>query len=218
MFKNIKKNIQNWAFDTDGVNKRKKEVIEQILPLIEEIKEIWYCSLISSSLLEQKQKAQLNLLYASSGNSYLLDQYNKGMLNNFKTREELIIYIKKISSEHNLRIAEEDLLAIINCLTELFKIDIVSVQARNQVLAENAAKIYNNLVIINAIQKKYMDLSNIIGYPSNLDEILGMNGEKIKTGDPIALRYIDDIIELSNKFKAELSFINAREISKNKLK
>ena len=40
------------------------------------------------------------------------------------------------------------------------------------------------------------------------------NGEKIKNGNPAALEYIDKIIGLGNKFKVDLSLINAREISR----
>lgn len=216
MFRKIKKGVQDWAFDTDGVNERKKEAINQILPLIEEIENIWYVSLTNSSLLNQRQKAQMDLLYATSGNSLLLEQYNKGVLNNstFNSLEELLVDIKDLAYKSNLRMSDKDLLTATECVMELCKIDIIAEQSKKQVYAQNATKIYNNLMIINAIQKKYMDLSNFIGYPDNLDEILGKNGEKIKDGDPVALEYIDKIIGLGNKFKVDLSFINAREISK----
>ena len=216
MFKKIKKSVQDWAFDTDGVNERKKEAINQILPLIEEIENIWYVSLTNSSLLNQKQKAQMDLLYATSGNSLLLEQYNKGVLNNstFHSLEELLVDIKDLTNKNNLRMSDKDLLTATECVMELCKIDIITEQSKKQVYAQNATKIYNNLMIINAIQKKYMDLSNFIGYPDNLDEILGKNGEKIKNGNPAALEYIDKIIGLGNKFKVDLSLINAREISR----
>ena len=216
MFKKIKQSVQDWAFDTDGVNERKKEAINQILPLIEEIENIWYVSLTNSSLLNQKQKAQMDLLYATSGNSLLLEQYNKGVLNNstFHSLEELLVDIKDLTNKNNLRMSDKDLLTATECVMELCKIDIITEQSKKQVYAQNATKIYNNLMIINAIQKKYMDLSNFIGYPDNLDEILGKNGEKIKNGNPAALEYIDKIIGLGNKFKVDLSLINAREISR----
>lgn len=216
MFKKIKKSVQDWAFDTDGVNERKKEAINQILPLIEEIENIWYVSLTNSSLLNQKQKAQMDLLYATSGNSLLLEQYNKGVLNNsrFHSLEELLVDIKDLINKNNIRMSDKDLLTATECVMELCKIDIITEQSKKQVYAQNATKIYNNLMIINAIQKKYMDLSNFIGYPDNLDEILGKNGEKIKDGNPAALEYIDKIIGLGNKFKVDLSLINAREISR----
>lgn len=216
MFKKIKKSVQDWAFDTDGVNERKKEAINQILPLIEEIENIWYVSLTNSSLLNQKQKAQMDLLYATSGNSLLLEQYNKGVLNNsrFHSLEELLVDIKDLTNKNNIRMSDKDLLTATECVMELCKIDIITEQSKKQVYAQNATKIYNNLMIINAIQKKYMDLSNFIGYPDNLDEILGKNGEKIKNGNPAALEYIDKIIGLGNKFKVDLSLINAREISR----
>lgn len=216
MFKKIKKSVQDWAFDTDGVNERKKEAINQILPLIEEIENIWYVSLTNSSLLNQKQKAQMDLLYATSGNSLLLEQYNKGVLNNsrFHSLEELLVDIKDLTNKNNIRMSDKDLLTATECVMELCKIDIITEQSKKQVYAQNATKIYNNLMIINAIQKKYMDLSNFIGYPDNLDEILGKNGEKIKDGNPAALEYIDKIIGLGNKFKVDLSLINAREISR----
>ena len=216
MFKKIKKSVQDWAFDTDGVNERKKEAINQILLLIEEIENIWYVSLTNSSLLNQRQKAQMDLLYATSGNSLLLEQYNKGVLNNstFHSLEELLVDIKDLTNKNNLRMSDKDLLTATECVMELCKIDIITEQSKKQVYAQNATKIYNNLMIINAIQKKYMDLSNFIGYPDNLDEILGKNGEKIKDGNPAALEYIDKIIGLGNKFKVDLSLINAREISR----
>ena len=216
MFKKIKKSVQDWAFDTDGVNERKKEAINQILLLIEEIENIWYVSLTNSSLLNQRQKAQMDLLYATSGNSLLLEQYNKGVLNNstFHSLEELLVDIKDLTNKNNLRMSDKDLLTATECVMELCKIDIITEQSKKQVYAQNATKIYNNLMIINAIQKKYMDLSNFIGYPDNLDEILGKNGEKIKNGNPAALEYIDKIIGLGNKFKVDLSLINAREISR----
>ena len=216
MFKKIKQSVQDWAFDTDGVNERKKEAINQILPLIEEIENIWYVSLTNSSLLNQRQKAQMDLLYATSGNSLLLEQYNKGVLNNstFHSLEELLVDIKDLTNKNNLRMSDKDLLTATECVMELCKIDIITEQSKKQVYAQNATKIYNNLMIINAIQKKYMDLSNFIGYPDNLDEILGKNGEKIKNGNPAALEYIDKIIGLGNKFKVDLSLINAREISR----
>ena len=214
--KKIKQSVQDWAFDTDGVNERKKEAINQILPLIEEIENIWYVSLTNSSLLNQRQKAQMDLLFATSGNSLLLEQYNKGVLNNstFSSLDELLVVIKDLAYKSNLRMSDKDLLTATECVMELCKIDIITEQSKKQVYAQNATKIYNNLMIINTIQKKYMDLANFVRYQDNLDEILGKNGEKIKNSDSAALEYIDRIIRLGNKFKVDLSFINAREISR----
>lgn len=86
-------------------------------------------------------------------------------------------------------------------------------------ISNNASYIYGLVRVINSIQRKYIELYPLIGKPINIDEVLGLDGSKLKSGDPDALSYIDGLIIVADNLKVEKNNINAREIerSNNKL-
>lgn len=98
-----------------------------------------------------------------------------------------------------------------NELKELRKLLMILSSIKKLIISQEYNQIYALIKIIHSIQRKYLDLGELIGKPANLDEILGQNGYKLKEKNKIALDYVDELIQISELLKIEKSNIKARE-------
>lgn len=222
MFKKLKNDIVDWAIDTDGINQRKKLAINELNPYLDIICELWDKNSLQETYIAEILKLKTEI-YFLGGNDRLISSYEKGNISKLqeklgqgKNAQTFLLALKLELKKLNLQIKEEDIVKIAKNLENLSRLKVLIEYAKIQIYVEKAEDIYNALIVISAIQKKYMDISNIIGKPEDIDKILGVNGEKLKQSSQEALDYISKMISLSQKLKTELSFINAREISKSK--
>ena len=221
MFKKI---IHDWAYDTDGLNARKKEAIEQILPCLEKIEQLWKLNPLNERYLSDIFQLQA-LIYSLGGTDELINEYNRGLIAIYQKayqnkgmdyQTSTLLGLKKLINNLNLTIKSRDYLELLDSLKKVNQLLNLSNIARQNIYSANYLLIYTEIVKINAFQKKYMDLKNLIGEPININNILGINGEKIKRKDPLAINYIENLLAFINKFQLELSLIEARNISKQK--
>lgn len=222
MFKKLKNDIVDWAIDTDGINQRKKLAINELNPYLDIICELWDKNSLQETYIAEILKLKTEI-YFLGGNDRLISSYEKGNISKLqeklgqgKNAQTFLLALKLELKKLNLQIKEEDIVKIAKNLENLSRLKVLIEYTKIQIYVERAEDIYNALIVISAIQKKYMDISNIIGKPEDIDKILGVNGEKLKQSSQEALDYISKMISLSQKLKTELSFINAREISKSK--
>ncbi len=222
MLNKFKKAVKDFVYDTDGTNNRKKEAIDEILPLLEEIESLWDNSLTRENIEQEKFKVQLEVLNIC-GSYDLLKFYYNGMysmlVEAFKSIGETeekasLLSLKRITVNIGLSLNNRELFMLYNALLNLNKVVNISELSRRNIYAENSQKIYNNLFLLSSFQKKYLDLFPFLGDLVDVDEVLGFGGSKIKILDKRALDYIDNAIELASKFRTELSLINARNITK----
>ncbi|MCM1052354.1 MAG: hypothetical protein NC483_00030 [Ruminococcus sp.] len=222
MYNSFKRKIEDWACDTDGLNSRKKEVIDKILPLLEEIEALWDSSLSRSSAEQEKFNAEMEVLKICNNNE-LLKVYYDGTY--FRLRDAFIeigedslkaslLALRRITINIGAPLSNQNILLLYTALNNLTQILDMSDSIRHRIYADNAQKIYNNIFLLNSFKKKFLDLSSFLGEPVDVDEMLGLGGSKIKALDVRSLSYIDKILELANKFRTELSLINARDIAK----
>lgn len=218
--------VYDWAFDTDGLNARKKEAIDSILPLIDQIEQIWTTSLINEKYIADTLHTKASI-YMLGGTDQLITLNESGKIYEFKKEYEIngnssstssILAIKKALNLLNLSLPETNIIPLIKGLNNLIRLKKLSSLAKDNLYAENYQKIYNCIILISTIQKKYMDLKDTIGLPINIDNVLGDNGSKIKEKASEAMEYIAYLLQLASNLKTELSFIEARKISQEKRK
>ena len=223
MFDKLRKGIHDWGYDTDGVNARRKEAITLILPSLEKIDQIWNESLVKERYITEELHTK-GKIYMLGGNDELIKLHETGEIINLQKKYEekgidqnnsYLLALNKLIINLNLGI-KNDVKELIKCLDELTKIKMLSSFSRQNLYSENYYIIYNEVISIVAYQTKFLDIKQYIGEPINVDAILGQNGIKLKNKDPEALRYVDYLLDLLINLKTQLSFIEARRISKEK--
>lgn len=222
MLSHFRRDVKDWASGTDNLNIRKKEAIDAILPLIEEIDRLWNDDLSRASAEQEKFKAEYEVLKICNNNE-LLNAFYNGTYSALKKafvdigEEDFmasLLALRRITINIGNPLSRKELIMLGSAISLLSSITEMNNHFKHIVYSMNFQKIYNNIFLINTYRKKYLDLADLLGQPDDIDEILGQNGEKIKERDARALNYIDSIVELANNFRAELSLMNARSIKK----
>ena len=168
MFDKIKRGIHDWAYDVDGINARKKEVMEQLTPSLEKIEQIWNDSPEQSKFICDMVQEEFKV-YNLGGNAQLIDDYKSGQVNKIfseyqkkgiDAKNSFRLAIKKEITDLNLKVTPQNLNVLMECLKTINNLNILITIAKENAYANNYLLVYTEVVVINSLQKKYADLKD----------------------------------------------------------